>query len=129
MKAHASRATASVSDMFSESQVKPSPNAHQSTPNRRPIFSSPTFQSPDLRNCTTATFHPREMARSIVPKAAVLLPLPWPVLIRTRDGARFDPGGGPSVGGASWVAIEISFESILKGFHIEGSGLFARPVV
>src|SRR5690606_34333090 len=103
---HASMAIACDSSMSSDSQVNPSPRANQSTPSWRAIFSSPTFQSPDLRNWTTATFQPRARARSIVPKAAVDLPLPSPVLTMIREGARRVAGGGGSVGG-SWTGSVI----------------------
>src|SRR5690606_35294924 len=98
---HASAAMARLSSMFSESQVNPSPSAHQSTPSSRATFSSPTLHSPDLRNWTTATFQPRAMARITVPNAAVDFPFPSPVLTRTRDEARSVALGGGVLGGSS----------------------------
>ena len=86
----------------SESHVNPSPNAYQSTPSWRPTFSSPVFQLPDLMNCTTATFHPRPTARTIMPNADDDLPLPLPVFTTTSDSARRNPSGrGSSVGASS----------------------------
>jgi hypothetical protein len=38
-------------------------------------------------NCTTHTFHPRATARMAVPSAAVVFPLPSPVLTITIDDA------------------------------------------
>src|SRR4029077_13193343 len=97
---HASRAMASVRSMSCESHVKPSPIVHHSTPSRIAASRSPTFQLPDLMNCTTQTFHPRETARSIVPKAAVDFPLPSPVLTITTDLAVRAARGGATRGGA-----------------------------
>src|SRR5438067_4663148 len=81
----ASRATASDSFMSCESHVNPSPSVHHSTPSRAAISRSPVFHLSDLMNCTTHTFQPRAKARSIVPNAAVDLPLPSPVLTMTID--------------------------------------------
>ena len=67
----------------------------QSTPSWRPTFSSPTFQSPLLTNCSTATCQPRATPRTITPNAAELLPLPLPVLTTTSDGR---PGAAVGAG-------------------------------
>ena len=86
--------------------MNPSPNAYQSTPSWRPIFSSPTFQSPLLTNWTTATFQSRATARSITPNAAELLPLPLPVLTSTSEGAERSPSGrGSSASGSVVMAF------------------------
>ena len=79
--------------------MKPSPNACQSTPSWRPIFSSPTFQSPDLMNCTTATFQPRATPRIIIPNADDDLPLPLPVLTQDERVGAAQPVGAGVVGG------------------------------
>ncbi len=119
-KRQASFATASDSLMSALSQVNPSPSAHQSTPRLRPIFSSPTFQSPDLRNCTTDTFHPRATARSIVPNAAVDFPFPSPVLTMTSEGSRSVPGSGGDVGGSA-SGIRVPWRSHrTTSFHVPG---------
>jgi len=82
----AATALAFVSSRSSESHVNPSPAECHATPRPRQVFSSPVFQSPLLRNCTTATGQPWATARRIVPKAAVDLPLPSPVFTNTSDG-------------------------------------------
>ena len=79
---------ARVSSRSSESQVNPSPAEYHCTPSSRHTFSSPVFQSPLLRNCTTATGQLCDTARKMVPKAAVDLPLPSPVFTSTSDEAR-----------------------------------------
>src|SRR5207244_6999234 len=87
--AQASRATAWSRERSSESHVKPSPIAHQSTPSRsRHTVSSPTRHSPDFTNCTTATCQSRATARTTTPNAAVDLPLPSPVFTITTLAAR-----------------------------------------
>src|SRR4029079_5213688 len=98
LTAHASRAIASVRSMFLESQVKPSPIVHHSTPRSAATLCSPTFHLSDFRNWTTQTFHPRATARITVPKAAVDLPLPSPVLTTTTDVALRVARAGPVVG-------------------------------
>ncbi len=50
-------ATAWSSVRSDESHVNPSPIAHQSTPRRFAVVSSPTFHFPDFTNWTTATRH------------------------------------------------------------------------
>src|SRR5581483_7491223 len=107
---HAARSTASSRVRSEESQVKPSPIAHQSTPSRsRLTASSPTFHSPDLRNWITATFQPRATARSTTPNAAVDFPLPSPVLTRTRLGTR-------RRGCGSWCSVGTSALRFMRVF-------------
>ncbi len=68
------------------------------------MSSSPTCQSPDFRNWTTATFHSRAMARIMMPNAAVDLPFPSPVLTTTTERAARAPSGRwCSAGGSSVV--------------------------
>src|SRR6185312_11181507 len=98
LTAHASRAIASVRSMFLESHVKPSPMVHHSTPSPAATLCSPTFHFSDFRNWTTHTFHPRATARITVPKAAVDLPLPSPVLTTTTDVAFLVARAGPVTG-------------------------------
>ena len=105
----AERAVASDSPRSPLSQENPSPTVSQSTPRRRAAFSSPDFHSPDLMNCTTAHRHPRAAARIRIPMAAVVLPLPSPVLTTTSDCARRNfSGRGSSVRGASAVMVPSS---------------------
>src|SRR5215470_1951536 len=85
--------------MSFESQLKPSPMVHHSTPGLLAERSSPTLHLPDFMNWTTHTRQPRAIARIAVPKAAVDLPLPSPVFTMTTDGARTCALGGGSVGG------------------------------
>src|SRR5437016_142721 len=94
----ASRAIASERSISFESQVKPSPIAHHSTPSAVADCCSPTFHLPDLMNWITQTFQPRATARNTVPKAAVDFPFPSPVLTSTTDGARFSARLGAFVG-------------------------------
>src|SRR5690606_20369143 len=122
----ASTAIACDSSMSSDSHVNPSPMANQSTPSWRAIFSSPTFQSPDFRNCTTATRHPRASARIMVPKAAVDFPLPSPVLTITRDGARRVAAGGGSVGG-SWPGSVIRPRSRVNEAERMAGRVYVHP--
>src|SRR5205807_9294300 len=96
----ASTAAASVRSMSFESHVNPSPSAHQSIPRSLPAFASPTFHDGDFRNWTTHTRKPRPAARNAVPSAAVVFPLPSPVLTKTNDVARLRAGRGPVLGGA-----------------------------
>src|SRR5262245_65046445 len=96
--------------MSFESQVKPSPTVHHSTPSRFADCSSPTFQRPDLTNWMTQTVQPRVTARMTVPKAAVDLPLPSPVLTMTTDGARTVALAGAS-SGTSWEPTDGSVRS------------------
>src|SRR5229473_2196284 len=62
------------------SQVKPSPIARQVTRSGNPASTvrSPVPQAP-LTNCTMPTRMPWPIARSTIPKAAVVFPLPEPV--------------------------------------------------
>src|ERR1700680_2636920 len=87
--------------MLGESHVKPSPIVHHSTPSLTADFCSPTFHFSDLRNWMTQTFQPRATARSTVPKAAVDLPLPSPVLTITTDGTFLVARAGGWVGTSS----------------------------
>src|SRR5581483_234469 len=99
--AHAARATASSSERSCESQVKPSPSVHQSTPSRsRHTFSSPTRQLPDFTNCTTATRQSRATERSTTPNADDDFPLPSPVFTTTTLSARRRAGLVCSRGGS-----------------------------
>src|SRR5205085_1915197 len=67
----------------------------------------------DLRR--TATFQPRATPRIIVPSAAVLLPLPLPVLTRPSESTwRRPPGRGSSTGG-SWVSPAVAAASVIAG--------------
>src|SRR3989442_15644335 len=84
--------------MSRESHVKPSPRVHHSTPRRIAISRSPTFHRSDFTNWITHTFQPRATARSAVPKAAVDLPLPFPVFTITTDGALREALGGACSG-------------------------------
>src|SRR5919108_1583580 len=71
---------------FSLSQVNPSPMGITSNwpgANFAAIRTSPGFHLP-LINCTMHTRQPCPMARKAVPRAAVVLPLPLPVLRMTR---------------------------------------------
>src|SRR5215470_166960 len=85
--------------MSFESQLKPSPMVHHSTPGLLAERSSPTFHLPHFMNWTTQTRQTRAIARIAVPKAAVDLPLPPPALTMTTDGALTRPLGGGSRGG------------------------------
>ena len=129
--AHPAAACARSVERSSESHVNPSPNEYQSTPSSRPSFSSPTFQSPDLMNCTTATDHPRAIALTITPNAADDLPLPSPVLISTSDGAPCSPSGrGSSVGAASSGASLVMRVGSVRSrhYHVEPSTAQRSPV-
>src|SRR5712664_4413274 len=86
--------------MLRESQLKPSPTVHHSTPRRVAASRSPTFHRSDLMNWITQTFQPRATARSAVPNAAVDLPLPSPVLTITMDDAFREAFGGAATGTA-----------------------------
>src|SRR5918992_3978872 len=71
---------------FSLSQVKPSPMGITSNwpgANLAAMRTSPGFHLP-LMNCTMHTRQPCPKARKAVPRAAVVLPLPLPVLRITR---------------------------------------------
>ncbi len=89
---------ASVRSMLRESQVNPSPMVHHSTPRRSAASRSPTFHFSDLMNWITHTFQPRATARSTVPKAAVDLPLPFPVFTITIESTLREALGGASTG-------------------------------
>src|SRR5919108_5588089 len=84
-----SQARCAVALSFSRlslSQVKPSPMGITSNcpgANLAAIRTSPGFHFP-LMNCTIHTRQPCPMARKAVPRAAVVLPLPLPVLRITR---------------------------------------------
>src|ERR1700688_4129414 len=111
--------------MFCESQVKPSPIVHHSTPRLVAAFCSPTFHFSDLRNWITHTFQPRATARSTVPNAAVDLPFPSPVLTITTDGAFLVARAGALVGTSSGFTEVLPFRSRMGS---DGNHSSARSV-
>src|SRR4051794_31739718 len=101
---HARWATSLSCSRLVESHVNPSPSECHSTPSCRPIFSSPTFHSPLFTNCKTTTGQPMATDRSFTPNAALLLPLPSPVLTSNNELTRAKPSGrGSSASGVSVI--------------------------
>ena len=104
----------------SDSHVKPSPMLHHSTPSRRATASSPTRHLPDFMNWMTPTDQSRATARMSVPKAAVDLPFPWPVLTSTIDATSRRGGrvrsrlgsGCPCGVSAPVIVVLLGFERI-----------------
>ncbi len=80
--------------------MKPSPIVWHSAPRSLKRRTSPEPQLPDFTNWTMHTAQPRPRARSAVPIAAVVLPLPSPVAISTIEAARVLARGGAVVGGS-----------------------------
>src|SRR5579862_7513865 len=82
------RPLAAVSSRSVDSHVNPSPIVDHSMPRCSASLRSPTFHFPLFTNCTTPTVQPRAQALPMTPNAEDDLPLPSPVLMRTKDGTR-----------------------------------------
>ena len=122
----AERAISAECSRSSISQVKPSPIVCHSAPSSLSTRASPDFHLPDLRNWTTHTFQPRPRARSTVPMAAVVLPLPSPVATRTSDGALRVAWGGAVVGGWGGGSVGYGWLTSLRGPCLRGHSLERR---
>src|SRR3954469_4752874 len=86
---HPTRALSADSSRSRLIHDQPSPIFSQvMPPSAAAAFASPTFHLPDLTNWKTPQRCPRAHERRSIPKAEVLLPLPWPVTTINRGRSR-----------------------------------------